>query len=713
MRLNIVNIANDCFLVVVLCVLFSLSSCEKSEESVPVLPPLVKYKVAVVLPARSQLKWTRTVDWALENLTNAQTGLKEGVTLDVEWYDEDVIDIHATASALSSNKDIVAIIGPLYSSNAAVFAEQCSKHRKPLLLFSSSDELARKYSINQPNKSFMWLLSETDISHCELLLSQCIEYGFDQVSLLVKDDIYGKTFEDWFGFQAKELGLKVGNIYTYNAQNLNETIDRIAEESDEVDALISIPSSIQDFAVMRGEYERLPYMLYSDIAYLCLGHEDAVSKAFNPTTMEGFTISSDPESGFDIAYNVRYNELPTLGESHLYDALSLVLYAAFNHLYTPEDDIRESLIKITSSSEKEQSVSWMGMEDINRCFKLLQAGVYPNLRGASGTLDFDKKYHTLITQSYYGHWVSFGGKPIILEYFSSDGSKRSEPTLANWYREAKKGQAFEDMEDDHFKYPPKTGNWALLVAGSQGWSNYRHQADILSIYQLLKNNGFSDDRIILIMEDDLAYHVKNRAPGKIRVDPEGDNLYTNVVRDYKLSELTSNDFSTILKGEKSSKCPIVLESGAGDNVFMFWSGHGETNRLLWGESHDFGSEDLFEALSSMSENDRFRKMLISIETCFSGSIAERSEGIPGVLFYTASNPYETSKASLYNDDLGIWMTNSFTRTFREKVYKNPEITLKDLYLNLFKNTLGSHVKVYNEACFGSVYKNSMKEFILK
>ena len=104
-------------------------------------------------------------------------------------------------------------------------------------------------------------------------------------------------------------------------------------------------------------------------------------------------------------------------------------------------------------------------------------------------------------------------------------------------------------------------------------------------------------------------------------------------------------------------------------------------------------------------------MLISIEAYFSDSVAEKSEGIPGVLFYTASNPYETSKASLYNDNLGIWMTNSFTQTFRTKAHNNPGITLKYLYLNLFKNTLGSHVRVYNEEYFGSVYKNTMKEFI--
>lgn len=46
---------------------------------------------------------------------------------------------------------------------------------------------------------------------------------------------------------------------------------------------------------------------------------------------------------------------------------------------------------------------------------------------------------------------------------------------------------------------PRAGNgetWALLVAGSNGWYNYRHQADTAHAYQVLKNHGIPADRIM-------------------------------------------------------------------------------------------------------------------------------------------------------------------------------------------------------------------------
>lgn len=47
-------------------------------------------------------------------------------------------------------------------------------------------------------------------------------------------------------------------------------------------------------------------------------------------------------------------------------------------------------------------------------------------------------------------------------------------------------------------------NWALLVAGSNGWFNYRHQADVCHAYQVLHNHGIPDSNIVVMMFDDIA-----------------------------------------------------------------------------------------------------------------------------------------------------------------------------------------------------------------
>ena len=49
----------------------------------------------------------------------------------------------------------------------------------------------------------------------------------------------------------------------------------------------------------------------------------------------------------------------------------------------------------------------------------------------------------------------------------------------------------------------------VLMAGSKGWGNYRHQADVAHAYQLLVRGGISPDRIVTIMSDDLAHSRQN------------------------------------------------------------------------------------------------------------------------------------------------------------------------------------------------------------
>jgi glycosylphosphatidylinositol transamidase (GPIT) subunit GPI8 len=75
------------------------------------------------------------------------------------------------------------------------------------------------------------------------------------------------------------------------------------------------------------------------------------------------------------------------------------------------------------------------------------------------------------------------------------------------------------------------------MATSKGWENYRHQADVLHTYQLLKKNGFDDEHIILILADDLANSSSNLLPGVVRNEPGGENLYKNVTVDYKQADI--------------------------------------------------------------------------------------------------------------------------------------------------------------------------------
>ncbi|VDM80956.1 unnamed protein product [Strongylus vulgaris] len=47
---------------------------------------------------------------------------------------------------------------------------------------------------------------------------------------------------------------------------------------------------------------------------------------------------------------------------------------------------------------------------------------------------------------------------------------------------------------------------ALIVAGSDGWYNYRHQADACHAYHTLRNHGVPEENIVVMMYDDIAHN---------------------------------------------------------------------------------------------------------------------------------------------------------------------------------------------------------------
>lgn len=68
-------------------------------------------------------------------------------------------------------------------------------------------------------------------------------------------------------------------------------------------------------------------------------------------------------------------------------------------------------------------------------------------------------------------------------------------------------------------------------------------------------------------------------------------------------------------------------------------------------------------------------------------------------------------ADEWSEDVGVFLSNGFSRGFQEAIGSNPAISLRDLYYTLAAYTAGSHVKVYNVPNYGNVYSSSMTEFL--
>lgn len=678
-------------------------------------------KVVVLMQDGEKERWQRTAQWALQNLDEAQRGLPRKVTLELEFKNQDDADIADYMERVAADTAVAAIVGPTTSERAEQMAVQIGKHRtndKPLITPSATDvEFQRKFA----NTGFVWNMAESDIAQLEVLLSSVASSALDSwtpIVLLAKDNGNNAeardTYAEWFGFIAGEYGLKVEEICFYNNE---EDVRRYARKfcgSDErlfLRTLLFNPSDEQIALAFDDEVGKIiaglkeeedfcqPHIFCSD-AFVT----ERVAQGVRYADFEGVDLYASPESGFAPAYAQRFGQELLNGEAQFYDALCLTAYAA-TYRQAKGGGWNEAILQVVDGRDGKGG-SWLPA-DMHANFEALQEGRCPDIDGVSGDWTFDPTTHAYVKGSTFRRWRLYDHRFLTMEYVSTEGTKHSSSSKAMWDWKATTWQDFDEQEGSSLVYPPLGDRWALLVAASNGWRNYRFQADVFAMYQLLRRHGYDDDHIVLIVEDDVADSPDNPEPGVLRVSDTGPNVYAKAAVDYRLSDLTPDDLSAILHGQSSARLPHVLRTSATDNVFIFWSSHGGSGVFDFGGIQSVTHRRLRQMLTDMPR----RKLLFAVEACYSGGVGEVCRGLPGALFITAANPYEASHPDEWSDVIRVYRSNGFTKGFLEAITAHPSISLRDLYYVLARNTTGSHVKVYNMDCFGSVYDNTMAEFL--
>ena len=94
-----------------------------------------------------------------------------------------------------------------------------------------------------------------------------------------------------------------------------------------------------------------------------------------------------------------------------------------------------------------------------------------------------------------------------------------------------------------------SNHWAVLVAGSKDYWNYRHQSDVHHAHQVMKKNGIPPSQIILMVYDDIAENTTNPLKGAIYNHPNGDNVYDKTAISYSGKNVTADNFLGVLTGE--------------------------------------------------------------------------------------------------------------------------------------------------------------------
>jgi ABC-type branched-subunit amino acid transport system substrate-binding protein len=689
-----------------LCLL--VAACSDDEGTNGVSQQSTTYKVAVVVPAADKAVCSRTVDWALNNIRQAQQGLTTQVDIEVEWHDEDASDLESYLQKVAQDTTYAAVIGPLGSAHARIAVSALDDVKKTLILpITTSTELQRLFA----GKGYVWNLTQSDMTQSEILLTQAQVMENFSVMLLTSDGDYSSSFKDWFAYQATELGMTAREIFIYHTESeLREMVQQLGSGSYSASLLIFAPEDEADAVVFDEEYGKLaaanPRLRFPDV--LCSDKVNSSKLASQLTHREydGISPCADPLSGFDKTYELKFGIEPTAGEAHLFDAVTMLAYALTSK--KQGESLNDALLRVLDGNDDTYH-SWLP-HDMHQVFSALQTGTSVSLSGVTGDWTFDSRNHISVLNTIYSHWILRDGKYTTMEYLSTDGGSRTTSTLQAWDVQSQYMQEFNKNQEDR-TYGALEGQWAVVIGTSDTWANYRHQADALAMYQLLKRHGYPDDHIILIIEDNLAYDSHNLYPGVIRVRPDGENVYVDVDVDYHISDITIDDLKQIMLGQASDRLPQVIQPTAHDNVIVFWCGHGNYDKLAWGSDHVIYGSDVREILDAMNEAGNYRKILFSMDACYSGSIGEACTGVPGALFISAANANESSKADMKDSEMGIWLSNGFTRAFQETIDATPAISIRDLYYQLARYTTGSHATIYNMENYGNLFTSSMEEFV--
>ncbi|KAG2452806.1 hypothetical protein HYH02_003035 [Chlamydomonas schloesseri] len=277
---------------------------------------------------------------------------------------------------------------------------------------------------------------------------------------------------------------------------------------------------------------------------------------------------------------------------------------------------------------------------------------------------------------------------------------------------AKKPTDFADGDDATIR-----NHWALLVAGSAGWGNYRHQADVCHAYQVLLRGGLRPAHMVTMMYDDIAHDPENPFPGQVFNSPGGPDVYGGVRVDYRGADVSAAVFLAVLGGNASALPPgtrgsgRVLASGPFDRVFVFYSDHGAPGVLGMPSGSFLYADELVGALQRKWQHRGYKEAVLYIEACESGSMFEGL--LPpdiGAYATTASNAMESSWGTycpgmspgpppLFSTCLGdlysvAWMENADVCDLTQETLMAQYSIVRNRTSNNYTYSMGSHVMQY-------------------
>lgn len=260
-------------------------------------------------------------------------------------------------------------------------------------------------------------------------------------------------------------------------------------------------------------------------------------------------------------------------------------------------------------------------------------------------------------------------------------------------------------------------HYAVLISGSNGYMNYRHQADVCHAYHVLLAGGMPEENIIVLSVDDAATSSENPFPGKLYNKPtKGDAKPVDVREgcniDYKGRSVTKQTFVAVLTGDADYASTLngtgrVLHSTSTDNVFLNFVDHGGVKIIGFPNGKTMKANELYDALKTMHSKSMYKNLVFYMEACESGSMFPTLPEDMNIYALTAANGKESSWGTycppmdvINGKHLKTCLGDLFSINWMEETDKERSrpfnITLERQYHVVKRETNKSHVMQFGD-----------------
>jgi ABC-type branched-subunit amino acid transport system substrate-binding protein len=643
-------------------------------------------RIGVLLPVTGDIDLKEPLEWAKDNI-NREGGIG-GRPIELVYKDTNKGNVTRLAEELLDDPTIRIVIGPQTSDQVYALAPAFIAREKLLISpETTSGDIIRAFG----KKGSFWRTCQGDVAQVKMILSILKGKGAKKVALLAENTTWGDTFYDWTGFFATEYGLELTSIRQFDPGS--SSLD-----SDVADALKTNPDYIiaicrpADTATIKLAMDRSgsPAKLFladASVSPVLIQLLGAAAEG-----LEGTSPTADPSTGFTVAYKEKFGHPPTDYAAPAYDALLLAAYTTARQDASFFESPADSIRKVVYGNGVPTGWDAQGSHEALSAFR---AGETPAISGASGPLDFDTEFGVDPLVTYYSHWIVEDGAFRTVETIGSAKTGVNNAAGESVARTTASASLMSFVPSGSDTYVPAVTRKdlrAVIVGPSGGWKNYRHQADALAVYTLLRGNGVPDDHIILMVYDDVPTAPENPLKGDVHNIPKGTNIRPGADVDYAGSQVTATALKNVLAGTKSASTPVVLESNASTDVFVYIASHGSPGGIAFRSDELFTTDDFTNVTNSMDRNQQYRQLVFVVDTCFGESIAMNATA-PGILYLTGSAYNEPSLGAVYDMDIKQWLSDEFTSRVMTILQSNPDITFRQLYVAAYEKVTGSHVRM--------------------